>query len=1677
METDKLCKLAQGILFLFLTSILLITPHLTQAQTTDINFNLSANHYYNPGDKVSINISSYDYSNKSARRYTFKVQVLKIKNLDEFYSKQLSRGSLDVLGADSTNLLYLTEEVRSFDKTIRQKNEYGYAYMNDVIDISGLEKGAYIARITNKNKVAYIGFVITSLGILSKAGTGSMLGYVVQKQSGEPVNDVSLNFYLGMNKVGSGVTNFGTAYQTFDIQQVSNINSDFNNQIAALIIGQHGDDVVISDSYLYFGYGESKYSVYIYTNQPVYRTDSQVDFKGIIRTMSNFQYSAVGNQDITVKIKDSRNAEVYKEVLRSDAMGSVNGSYKIEKEAPLGTYTIYFEIGEGNTYSQTFSVEQYKKPEYKVTVTPENTQYLNSETIEAKIKADYYFGSPVANAEVEYNIFKQRYYKPWWSYSEYAWWYADYYENQDENSMYNNSEMIYSGKGSLNEYGEMTIYYNIKEDFKNDNNGRDWWWYGWSDETDYRYIIQAKVVDKSRREIDGIGTVLVTRGKFFITANANKYLYKPNDDVTITVRTMDFSDKPVSTDFLISIYKYDFSYYKDNEYKKDFVASLNGKTLSEGEGTVTYKLPYDAEGYYIAEIQSTDERGNKITGSTNFSVYKESMSWWDDNSGVLIMTDKDSYKVGDTVKAVVITPTPDATVLMTAESDNILYYATEKFYGTSKEVLIPVTEKFSSNFYVKAAYIKDGTMYDVQKMLMVIQEQKFLTVEIDPSKLIYKPKEKGELKVRVLDYTGMPVRNAEVSLGIIDESIYAIKEETTKDIRKFFYGPKYVYVSSSYESGNYTYAYSRLLTIFERFNIHSIKESELATVTGRLLDRDSKIVPGAIIIIDDEYQAAITNDSGEFEFKLPAGKYSISIYTGKEKNEDVRELVLSKGETKNFVLYTDENLNELEQQRVTSDGVVQDAPRKLYEEISVLTEGKGAEYGNVLNGVVNIKSKKDEYKSAEVRSDFRDAILWSSSQMTDDEGYTTVEVQYPDNLTEWRITSRVVTEDTKVGQNVKTVITRKDLLVRMETPRFLQQNDNVTISTVVHNYLSSEKRTKVKFTADNVQPMSATEQTITIPSNGEVRLDWNINVTGVTGDAKLYVEALTDEESDAVELKVPLEPTGLKTTNSLIADFDDAYKNETKNFEIPVTSNLQSASLKFTVSPSLASTILTALDELAGYPYGCVEQTMSRFLPTVVVARAFKELDAPISAATQKDLPKMVEAGLNRLYGFQHSDGGWGWWTNDGTNPFMTAYVVYGMTNAQSAGYTIKNGVLSNGVKAMKSQLKESLESTTRAYVLYSLSLADKSSNTLIKEYIKQLQKEDLNDYAKSLIILTLNEIGDTQQANEVVADLVKDVKYSGEGAAYWEGKSFHYNWQDDKVQTTAMALSALVKTNLHADLKYKIVRWLMMQRMGFAWRNTQETAFIVYSMVDYLKTSDELNPDYSIKVFVNEKEYMSKQMTRDDVFKKDQIIEVDYTALQMNNNVIRIEKTGQGKVYFSGTVNYYVNSNNVSAMENGFRVEREYYVIKQYESYKGNNIVYRKYPYDGNIKSGDMLLVKLRVYTKENNLSYFMLEDPIPAGCEVITDDWAYNIEDEEDYGTVYDYPYWRWWYADKDIRDDKVTFFATYLYGDHYEFSYIMRAQIPGQYNINPSVGALMYYPEVNGNSPTMRMNITDK
>jgi len=252
-----------------------------------------------------------------------------------------------------------------------------------------------------------------------------------------------------------------------------------------------------------------------------------------------------------------------------------------------------------------------------------------------------------------------------------------------------------------------------------------------------------------------------------------------------------------------------------------------------------------------------------------------------------------------------------------------------------------------------------------------------------------------------------------------------------------------------------------------------------------------------------------------------------------------------------------------------------------------------------------------------------------------------------------------MTDDGKAGGVVTRVLTRKNLIVRLAAPRFFRVGDEVTLRVIAHNYLEDAKDVTFALDVAGVDVASGQTQKVNIPARGENFVEWRVRARAA-GQAVLTAKALTNEESDALEMTLPVLPFGVKqrAAGSGVV-FSGAGQNQW-SFSYPAGSDASSRGLTVTIAPSVAGTVFDALDYLTGYPWGCTEQTMSSFLPDLIVAQAVDKLHlkSPIDRATLND---MVRAGLDRLYGFQHDDGGWGWWPNDDSRVFMTAYVVSGL--------------------------------------------------------------------------------------------------------------------------------------------------------------------------------------------------------------------------------------------------------------------------------------------------------------------------------------------------------------------------------------------------------------------------------
>ena len=265
-----------------------------------------------------------------------------------------------------------------------------------------------------------------------------------------------------------------------------------------------------------------------------------------------------------------------------------------------------------------------------------------------------------------------------------------------------------------------------------------------------------------------------------------------------------------------------------------------------------------------------------------------------------------------------------------------------------------------------------------------------------------------------------------------------------------------------------------------------------------------------------------------------------------------------------------------------------------------------------------------------IRKEFKDTAFWQSDLVTGADGKATVQFKLPDNLTTWRATARAVTADTKVGSAVQKVLSRKDVIMRLEMPRFLTEGDNVTISGVVHNFLPQDKSTTISLELTGAQLNGSPTQTVTIARNGEYRVDWSVSAAQ-PGQLRLLAKALTDTASDAVEMTMEIVPHGLKQTMGGAVTLSQNDGEQTQTFNLPMHPDIQASSLRIEASPSIAGTLFGALDYLTSFPYGCTEQTMSSFLPDVIVAQALKDVPTARIRNTTISQPKFSAAWIDSI--------------------------------------------------------------------------------------------------------------------------------------------------------------------------------------------------------------------------------------------------------------------------------------------------------------------------------------------------------------------------------------------------------------------------------------------------------------
>ncbi|HHO56511.1 MAG TPA: hypothetical protein ENK21_08975, partial [Trueperaceae bacterium] len=627
---------------------------------------------------------------------------------------------------------------------------------------------------------------------------------------------------------------------------------------------------------------------------------------------------------------------------------------------------------------------------------------------------------------------------------------------------------------------------------------------------------------------------------------------------------------------------------------------------------------------------------------------------------------------------------------------------------------------------------------------------------------------------------------------------------------------------------------------------------------------------------------------------------------------------------------------------------------------------------------------KGDFAPANVRSDFRDTILWLPTQETNDEGIADVVVTFPDNLTEWRLTARAITLDDKVGQDSYSVKTSLPVIARLAAPRFFVRGDESSLRVIGQNNLDMDLIARIKLEAKGLIIQDPLQSAAIISAKNRATADFRIKADE-TGTALITATVLTDQASDAMQLPIPVLPHGIKDNIAWASSNSDSW-----NFSIPLSADPNTVNGKLFISPSLAAAVSPALSYLAGYPYGCTEQTMSRFYPSVLASQAGDLAMLPDEILDNLD--DMVAKGLKRIYNFQHDDGGWGYWKHDDSSLFITSYVINGLLDAAKAGYRTQDYSLNWAIEYLERALENPVstdnyyrvvDADSRAYAYYALARAERNIDGLGK----YVGTKDMSSYGLSLSVLAFAEAGRTVEANLYLDELLSRVS-EFDTVAFWKSEVPRYYWNDDQVEATAYGLNAIAKLRPNDPIVAKIVNWLLLERKGDRWYSTKDTAAIVKAALDLAKATNEEAKDLLVTASLNGQEIYSSRLTGQSA----EGIEVDLPNLDLNKNKLVVNVEGQGTIYSSANIEYFAEQDSYQATTDGLKIKRTFERLEPVYDKKNQNYIYKRKPLNDAVEVGDYVLVSVEI-DPDDQYRYAIINEPLPAGFRVVENDQVFKI------------------------------------------------------------------------------------
>lgn len=734
------------------------------------------------------------------------------------------------IGVDSGKDLEL-----AWDELLPEGMEYASLFI-DVIGTPHKDAAAHGRR----NAQAII--QLTDIGLAWKSTDDSALVFAFSCDTGKPLPGVKIGIYgedaERMEEVATDANGMATVVRNENVRHLNAVHGEDSYTVAF-------DETLAQVGMWHFPVRHSwmkdlpeKRRAFLFTERSLYRPGETVRIKGIVRDQLGNAIDLSKKAPARLVIVDPKEKEIFTQPVEISALGSFDLTYTLPAET-TGEHTVKLEfpddleiaaktedweqqmaLEESASFAIPLYVEEFRRNTYEV-VQKIDPPVIGAEEVSVQLAATYYQGQPVAAAKAvtftevtDSNPYPERYRDFLFGnhkVDDWRYWYNYFgYRNRDDD--HDVTSTSFNSDKILSKDGQASIPVALpKSDFP----------------ATREISVSTEVTDANNQTLTARSTATVHPAALYAGVSRVDRLIRVGEETPFRLVVTDTEGNPATEDITLT------ATVTREVHTTTKTTNANGDTVTESDpreepvSTVEVVVPAAASakeglpfpivpantGLHYLTLKGKDSEGRGFATVTRFHAYgaKEYPWQYEDGMRIKLVSEKRSYKPGDTARVLVLSPI-EGTALVTIEREKVLTSYLTELKADNPVIEIPLTDEHAPNAFVSILIVK-GSSESAREIkapqlrlgyceLTVENQRDRLAVEISKPAESYRPGTEVTLAGSVATADGKPASGAEVTLYAVDEGTLAVMGYDTPDPMGYFYDPRMLSVDAgtSFES-------------------------------------------------------------------------------------------------------------------------------------------------------------------------------------------------------------------------------------------------------------------------------------------------------------------------------------------------------------------------------------------------------------------------------------------------------------------------------------------------------------------------------------------------------------------------------------------------------------------------------------------------------------------------------------------------------------------------------------------------------------------------------------------------------------------------------------------------------------------------------------------------------------